>query len=137
MGISLIEIEGKDAIKILNIQGDLDAQNYLQVITTAQDAYNAGVEDLIVDMSELKFMASSGLVALHSIALIMQGTQPPDPEHGWEAFHSIQRDVKNRKQEHIVLVNPQPLVYKTLVKSGFSELFNIFEDINSAIDSLT
>ena len=137
MGISLSAVEGKNTLHILKIEGDLDAINYRQVITTVQEAYNAGAQDLIVDMSELKFMASSGLVALHSIALIMQGTQPPDPEHGWEAFHSIQRDVENKKQEHVTLVNPQPLIYKTLVKSGFSELFYIKDDIDSAINSIT
>ena len=36
----------------------------------------------------LRFMASSGLVALHSIVRIMHGEPPLDPEAGWSALHT-------------------------------------------------
>ncbi len=42
-------------------------------------------------MAEIQFMSGSGLVALHSIALLLRGEELPDPEYGWEAFSTLDR----------------------------------------------
>ena len=133
MPITRTDIEGEAGITVIAIEGDLDASNYLDVINQSQQAYNGGAKYLLIDMSNLRFMASSGLVALHSTALLMQGEQPPDPEYGWGALHSI--DQRGSRQENVKLINPQPRVEKTLDKTGFKEIFEIFPDVDEAVAS--
>ena len=135
MTIKLEQVKGNEQIKILGIQGDLDASNYKQAINTAKQAHEEGARFLLIDMSELSFMSSSGLIALHSIALLMRGEELPDLEHGWEAFRALDRDRSAGKQEYVKLLNPQPKIDRSLEITGLKEFFEIHTDLNTAIKS--
>lgn len=135
MAIAITQSDVNTEVSILGIQGDLDASNYKDAISMAMEAHSSGAQYLVIDMIDLRFMASSGLVALHSIALVMRDELAPDPEYGWDAFHSISRDKIRGAQESVVLLNPQPGVQKTLEKTGFNEQFKIYSDLESAITS--
>jgi anti-anti-sigma regulatory factor len=135
VSITIDQVEGKVPVTILAIQGDLDASNYRQAIAKADEAYSAGARNLLVDMSEMGFMASSGIVALHSMVLLFRGEQRPDPEHGWEAFHAISRDQDTGVQKNVKLFNPQPRVIRTLEVTGLKTFFEIFTDREAAIAS--
>jgi len=135
MAITITQSDVNTEVSILGIQGDLDASNYKDAISMAMEVHSTGAQYLVIDMSDLRFMASSGLVALHSIALVMRDELAPDPEYGWDAFHSISRDKTGGAQDSVVLLNPQPRVQKTLEKTGFDEQFKIYSDLESAIAS--
>ena len=135
MSITVEQSQGKASVAILAIHGDLDASNYLHVIDQAKELYASGTRALLVDMSDVSFMASSGLVALHSITLLFRGEALPDPEHGWEAFHAIDRDEDSGVQQQVKLLNPQPRVSRTLEVTGLSAFFEIFNDKQTAIAS--
>lgn len=45
-------------------------------------------------LGDLTYISSAGLVALHSTVLIMRGQKPPDPESGWNIFHTISNNVE-------------------------------------------
>jgi anti-anti-sigma regulatory factor len=135
MDIIVSQAEGRVPVTIMALQGELDASNYLDVVARAEDLYEAGTRDLLVDLTDLSFMASSGLVALHSIALIMRGEEPPDPEHGWGAFRALARDKEGGYEPHCKLCNPQPSVAKTLKMTGFSTFLEVYTDPEAAISS--
>ena len=80
-------------------------------------------------------MSSSGLVALHSIALLMRGEDTPDPEHGWEAFRTLDRDRDGGVQRHVKLLNPQPQVDRSLEITGLKGFFEIHTDLDTAVAS--
>ena len=122
-------------VTVLTIEGDLDASNFQDAINKAQEIYDSGERNLVVDMSAVNFMSSSGLVALHSIALLMQGEETPDLQAGWGAIHAVARDRDSGKQSNLKLVNPQPKVMATLEITGMDEFFEIFGDLDAALDS--
>jgi anti-anti-sigma regulatory factor len=122
-------------VTILGIQGDLDASNYLDVIARAREICEGGARHILIDMGGVPYMSSSGLVALHSIALLVRGEDPPDPEHGWAAFHSIDRDLDTGPQQHVKLLNPQPRVERVLKMAGFDRFFEVFSDQEAAVSS--
>ena len=109
--------------------------NYQEVIAKAREVYNAGARHILLDMSDVPFMASSGLVALHSIAVLLRGEEPPDPESGWGAFHAIDRDRDAGLQQHIKLLNPQPEVDRVLEMSGLKEFFEVHTNQETAVAS--
>ncbi|WP_374688417.1 STAS domain-containing protein, partial [Promineifilum sp.] len=73
MEISINTGPGSSKIAVMALNGELDASNYLDVIDQVRRLYRNGKDQLIIDLSDLKFLSSSGLVALHSAALIMRG----------------------------------------------------------------
>jgi len=135
MTVTLEQAKNNSQVSILGIEGDLDASNYQEVIDTARQARDLGAKFLLINMSEMSFMSSSGLVALHSVALLMRGEVPPDPEYGWEAFRSIDRDRDSGTQERVKLVNPNPRVDRSLETTGMKEYFEIHADLDTAISS--
>lgn len=126
---------GKPATIILDLDGELDASNYLDVIERVHQLYSDGARQLVIDLSDLSFLSSSGLVALHSAALVMRGEEPPGPELGWSAFHAIATDVERGFETCCKLVNPQGRVRKTLEMTGFNAFLEVFDDTDAAVRS--
>jgi len=135
MNISVNQAVGRVPVAILAIQGDLDASNYQDLIAKAKQVHAAGTGHILLDLTHTSFVSSSGLVALHSIALLLQGEQPPDPESGWGAIHAVGRGLGAVARQHIKLLNPQPKVEQVLVKAGLAEYFEIHTDLTAAIAS--
>jgi anti-anti-sigma regulatory factor len=135
MQITVDQIQSRVPVTILTIHGDLDASNYEQVIAKARELYAAGTRHLLLDLSEMPFMGSSGVVAIHSVALLMRGETPPDPESGWQAFHSIDHARAGGVQQQVKLLSPQPKVVRTLQITSIGDFFEIHADKQAAIAS--
>ena len=135
MHITVSEVQGTVPVTVLQIQGEIDASNYQRVTARAKQAYDAGTRNLVLDLSEVPFMASSALVALHSVALLMRGEAPPDPDAGWGALRSIDREREAGLQQHVKLLNPQPKVERVLKMAGFDRFFEVYTDQEEAIAS--
>ena len=135
MNIEVEFAQGKMPITILSLQGDLDASNFESVIARASDLYTEGTRHLLLDLSGLRFMSSSGLVAMHSIALLMRGADPHDLQDGWNAIHAIDRDRESGPQPYVKILNPLPKVASTLKMTGLDQFFEIFDDQRTAIAS--
>jgi anti-anti-sigma regulatory factor len=135
MEIETEQIEGRVTVTVLRVQGDLDASSYLALIARARELYNAGARHLLIDMSAVPYMGSSGLVALHSIAVLLRGEQPTDPEAGWHAFRSMDRDLEGGRQHDVKLLNPRPAVNRVLETSGMNQFFDIHTDRQAALES--
>ena len=135
MQITVDQIQSRVPVTVLAIHGDLDASNYEQVIAKARELYAAGTRHLLLDLSAMPFMGSSGVVALHSVALLMRGEAPPDPEAGWQAFHSIDHARAGGVQQQVKLLSPQPKVSRTLHMTSMDDFFEIYTDKQVAIAS--
>ncbi len=130
-------VSGSPTTVILDLDGELDASNYLDVIERVRQLYAGGTRQLVIDLSDLTFLSSSGLVSLHSAALVMRGEEPPSPDLGWSAFHAIATDVEQGFEACCKLVNPKGRVLKTLEMTGFNTFLEIFDDTDSAVRSFT
>ena len=135
MQLTIDQIQSRVTVTIIALHGDLDASNYEQVIAKARELYAAGALHLLLDLSGMPFMGSSGVVALHSVALLMRGETPPDPEAGWQAFHSIDHARAGGVQQQVKLLSPQPKVSSTLQMTSLDEFFEIHSDKQAAIAS--
>jgi len=135
MDITVKQIQGSVPVTILQTHGDLDASNYQDLIAKGQEVYEAGARHILLDMSDTPFMGSSGLAALHSLALLVRGDELPDLESGWNVFHEIDRDRDSGLQKHIKLLNPQPQVDRTLEMTGLKQFFEVHTDLETAIAS--
>jgi anti-anti-sigma regulatory factor len=135
MNISISQVQGKVPVTVLKLEGQLDGQTYQDLINKAREAYKAGWRDFLVDMTDLTYISSAGLVALHSVALLSKGEDLPDTEEGWTAYRSMGRSKEAGIQEHMKLLNPRPEVLSVLEMVGFSAVFKIFADLDEAVQS--
>ncbi len=135
MNITIEQIQVKVPVTILSTQGDLDASNYQDLINAARQVHSSGVRHLLIDMSGTSFMSSSGLVALHTVALLMQGQALPDPELGWGALHAIGAQLDSQAQRQVKLLNLRPQVERALEKTGLKPFFEVYTDRQSALAS--
>jgi anti-anti-sigma regulatory factor len=133
--ITVGEQQGRVPVMILQPHGSLDASNYQDLIAKAQQAYNAGAKDILLDLSDTDYMSSSGVVALQSIGALLRGEEPPDPEGGWGAFRAVHRDREAGMQSHFKLLSPQPRVEETLEMIGFDRFLEIHTDLETAVAS--
>jgi serine/threonine-protein kinase RsbW len=123
-----------DSVAIIGLDGELDASNYQGLIDTGQGLYGEGMRTLVLDLTGLKYMASSGIVALHSLALVYRGEAPHDPDSGWEAFHAVQADAESgNRQEQLRLVAPNPAIDTVLDRTGMKQILPIFPDRSAAL----
>ncbi len=134
MNLSASQVQGRVPVTVLSIQGDLDGSTYLALIAEVNRLYQAGTRHLVLDMGQVFYMSSSGLVALHSAARLMSGAQPPDPEDGWTAIHAAVEESGN-VPSNVKLLNVQPKVDRTLEISGMKEHFEIYTDLAGAVAS--
>ena len=128
-------IQSHTPIAIIRVDERLDTSNYLELITIAQELYRAGTLNIILDMGDISRIGSSGLVAIHSIALILGGRTPPDPEAGWSALHAIAEEPGEMFHRRFKLLSPQPQVAWTLVRAGFTAFLEVYADRTAAIAS--
>ena len=135
MEIKVSQEQGRVTIAILQPIGRLDGQTYQDLIDKAREAFEAGAHHILLDLSELTYISSAGLVSLHTIALMTRGEDLPDPEQGWSALKSMDRSRDGGLQKNIKLLNPRPEITSVLDMVGFSAFFEVFTDKQKAIDS--
>jgi serine/threonine-protein kinase RsbW len=134
LSIDSIGADGAPGTTVLTLTGELDASNYETLIEAARTARASGATSLVLDLGGLTFMASSGLVALYSAVRIMAGEEPPDPEMGWGAIHSMEDD--DRPSDAVRLANVQPAVERVLDRTGLRRLFHLDASRDAAVAAL-
>ncbi len=135
MEITVSTQQGSVPVTVVQPHGDVDASNFSQLISKIESLQKEGARDFILDLSDVPLMSSAGLVALHSIAIMLRGETPTDPQSGWAALKSIDRSREAGMQKHVKLLQPQQYVAETFDKAGFTMFFEIFSDVQQAVAS--
>lgn len=137
MNISVSQASGRVPVTVITLAGQLDGQNFQELITKAQELHGAGARDFLLDLSDLTYISSAGLVALHSVALMARGEALPDLEGGWSAYRSMGRSGEAGVQKHVKLLNPRSEIMSVLEMVGFSSVFEIYTDREEAVNSFS
>jgi anti-anti-sigma regulatory factor len=135
MEITVEQAQGRVPVAIMQLEGALDASTFQHPIARAKELYEAGTRHLLIDLNKVPFMSSSGLVALHSIILIMSGETLPDTDYGWGALRAMASDVQTGRETPCKFLNPQPPVIRTLEMTGFKSILEIYTDRELAVAS--
>ncbi|MCQ3936709.1 MAG: hypothetical protein DPW18_06640 [Chloroflexi bacterium] len=130
-----ISISKHGSVTVMSLQGDVDSSSYVNVIDRAQQVYDDGARNLLLDLSKVPYVSSAGLMALHTVARIFMGQPVNIKDGGRPAFRAInpQQDVSVR--DHVKLLSPQPPVLQVLDVVGLSQLLDIFSDLETALNS--
>ena len=133
MEITVTIHESSQPIAIMKLKGEINAATYMDVVNKAQELFDNPARHLIIDLSEISSVSSSGLVGLHKIALVYSGVQQemntatqnprPDFTHSGDA------------RKFVKLLNPQPAVDEALRLAGLRLFFKVYNNLEKAIQS--
>ena len=131
MEISITIEQASEPVAVMKLIGDINASNFMELVDKANETYKNPARFLFIDLSEVPSISSTGMVALHKIALIYSGV-PQDVEEGEnpDFTHS------NEARKFVKLINPQPEVDQPLEKAGMKLYFKFYKDVDSALKSI-
>ena len=135
MQITFSKSEGRVLVMVMKIEGNIDAASYTEVINKAQEVYDTGMRDLLIDLSEVPFVSSAGLMSLNTVVKIFSGQSIQSSGGGRPSFKSINKEADMPMREHVKLLNPQPEVEQVLDVVGLKEFFDIHTDFETAVNS--
>jgi anti-anti-sigma factor len=127
MEITVSLQQANEPVAIMRLQGDINASNFVQIVDKAQEIYQNPARNLILDLSEVPSISSTGLAAIHKIALVYSGV--PDQMRHPDLTHS------SNARKRVKLLSPQPEVEKALEIAGLKLFFKVFQDLDSALKS--
>jgi anti-anti-sigma regulatory factor len=127
MEITVTLQQASEPVAVMHLQGGIDASNFVQIVDKAQEIYRNPSRNLILDLSDVPSITSTGLAAIHNIALVYSGV--PDPMKHPDMTHN------SNARKHVKLLSPQPEVEKALEAAGLKLFFKVFRDLDSAIKS--
>jgi len=109
MEVSTTKHENCDVVEV---SGKLDHSTHYMLDDALRGLFEAGRYNIVLDMSGVDFMSSSGL------RILADG-----------------RATCRRNQGGLMLVGLQERVYETLDIAGFVDHFSLFDDLQAAVDS--
>jgi anti-anti-sigma factor len=136
MNFTVDHAEGRVPVTILRLEGDLDASNFETLIEEGGRLFTEGTTELLLDLRNVPFMGSSGLVALHTIALQLSGGEVPRVDEGWEAHHAIARSVEAGMQPHLKVLlpdDPGSALARVMDRTGMNRFIEVFTEEAAAV----
>jgi len=135
MQISFSKHEGNVPVTVMQLTGDIDASSYTDVINKAQEAFDEGARDLLIDLSQVPYVSSAGLMSLHTVVKIFAGHSVQPKDGGRPSFRAINKDQDGPVRAHVKLLSPQPAVEQVLEMVGLKLFFDIHTDLDTALKS--
>jgi anti-anti-sigma regulatory factor len=127
MHITVTIQQVRELVAVMRLEGDINASNFVEIVDKAREIYQNPARNLIIDMSEVPNISSTGLAAVHKIALLYSGV-PEEKAHP-DLTHS------SNARKHVKLLSPQPAVDKALETAGLKLFFKVFHDLETALNS--
>lgn len=120
----------KEPVAVMRLKGEINASNFMLVSDRARELYQNPARNLVIDLGEVTSISSTGMAALHNIALVYSG-MPQTVQQGTnpDFTHS------SNARKHVRLLDPQPEVDKSLETAGMKLFFKVFKDLESALAS--
>lgn len=134
-----ISISKQGHVAIMHLMGDLDSSNYTDVIIRAQEVYDEGARDLLLDLEKVPYVSSAGLMAFHTVARIFAGhsIQGKEGSSGRPTFRAINPKEDLSVREHFKLLKPQAPVVQVLEVIGLKQYLEVFTDLETAVNSFS
>jgi hypothetical protein len=123
--VTVSSIPGRETAVRVRLHGSLNAATYKDLIQKVVRLYESGKRYIYLDLSETPHIGYAGLVALHNIAVMLQGEDAPDPEYGWQAIHALERGIGDSTEKHLKILNPKPKVAEVLQRPCFLQFLDL------------
>jgi len=127
--ISISQEEARVPITVFKLKGELSSEEPL--VSLAQDSYDNGERYLLLDLTKISYISSSGLRAIHQVYYLFRG--PLSDESEQEVRQGIISG--SYKSTNLKLLKPSKNALKALRVSGYDMFLEIHKKRAKAIAS--
>ncbi|HSR34005.1 MAG TPA: STAS domain-containing protein [Anaerolineae bacterium] len=130
MRIITSQENGRAPVTIFRIEGDIATESAEELQQQASDAFEAGARHLLLDLSKVSFISSSGLRAIHYIFLLFRSDSQEDDK-------VLRKGLMDGTyySPRLKLLRPTRNVRQALTLAGYDLFLEIHTDLNQAIAS--
>ena len=127
MEIKTIQEQGSMPVTRFAVSGSLNSDEPL--LTMARGAYAQGARKMLIDLSDVPYMSSAGLRALHGIYVLLR-----DQSETSEAVNQGLRD-GSYHSPHLKVLNPSRNVLEVFKMAGYDMFIETHTDLQKALAS--
>ena len=127
MVIVVSQAEGRESVSILKLIGDLNDEEPLT--SQAKAIYENGTRHMLLDLSEVPFIGSAGLRAIHSVYTLLS---PPESVEDKQLRHQGIA-AGTYTSPHLKLLKPTKHGLKALQVSGYDMFLEIHKNEAEAV----
>jgi hypothetical protein len=129
MEITVSQAQGRVPVTILHVSGALTSSEELE--QRAREAFDAGATDLLVDLTNVPYIATAGLRALHNIYTLLRTDSPAESD----AAVSVGIRAGTFSSPHLKLLKPSAHAMEALRVAGYDMFLEIHQDLQRAVAS--
>ena len=131
MEIVVSEEKARVPVTVFQIKGELTAETEGQLAQQAQDAFDAGMHYLLLDLSKVTFVSSAGLSAIHQIFMLLRTDSPEQSDE------AVRAGIKagTYLSPHLKLLNPSSDVFQVFKATGFDMFLDVYSSRRKALAS--
>jgi anti-anti-sigma factor len=122
---------GRVPVAVLHLDGDLDMESHEQLVQQAADAIQSGSRYMLLDLSKVKYMSSSGLRAIYQVYTMLRAETPGESDD--EVRSEIAAGTYH--SPNLKLLKPSPRVSQVLKSAGFDMFLEVHSDLRTAVAS--
>jgi hypothetical protein len=129
MDVTVSQVQGRVPVTIFHVAGAVTNNQELEA--RAQAAFAGGARNILIDLTEVPYMATAGLRALHAIFTLLRTNTPEESDETTKAGIAAGTFMS----PHLKLLNPNAYVQEVLKVSGYDMFLEIHRDVNQAVAS--
>ncbi len=133
MEIKVLMEQARVPITIMQVHGNIDSATHEAFKAKADELIRDGTRHILVDLSQVPFVSSSGLRALHDILNELRRLQPDSKITDSDLRLQIASGAY--KSPHLKLLNLSKETWIAFELSGFAMFIDIFTDLKAALAS--
>ena len=111
--VKISQVQGRIPVTIFQLQDRVNLGNFAELEEAAQEAYNNGTRDLVIDLSQTVSLTSIGIRAIVIIHKMLSADG----------------------RKHLKIANPMPYIRETLEIAGVTEYIEIYHTVDEAVAS--
>jgi len=111
--VQISKVEGRVPVTVFQLKDRVNLGNFAVLEQTAKDSYEAGMRDLVIDLSQTPSLTSIGVRA---IAVIHRMLSPDTAKH-------------------LKLAGPIPYIREMLGIAGITQFIEIYDTVDEAVAS--
>lgn len=123
--------KGVRPITIIQIEGNIDSASYQEFQSKAEALVAAGAHDILIDLTNVHFVSSAGIRAIHALFNKLRTYSPDISDE--EMRKGI--NAGTYKSPHLKLLNPSKETTTTFEMTGLNMYINIYTDRKKALSS--
>jgi hypothetical protein len=129
MDVTVSHAQGRVPVTIFHVAGAVTNNQELEA--RAKVAYEGGARNILLDLTDVPYMATAGLRALHAIFTLLRADTPEESDATTKAGIAAGTFVS----PHLKLLNPNAYVLEVLKVAGYDMFLEIHHDVNQAVAS--